>query len=135
MTTGEKINQCRKKLNYTQEELSDILHVSRQAVSKWESDMAFPETDKLIAMSKMFECSTDYLLKDDVDFEGKPLKEEVLDSENLLLTIFSFVPLLGVIFGIIGLKKKKSLKGLKIFGMIISISFFVFLIICISLNL
>ncbi len=66
MTLGEKITKQRKELNYTQEQLADILSVSRQSISKWESDIAFPETDKLIELSKLFDCSTDYLLKEEV---------------------------------------------------------------------
>ncbi len=66
MTFGEKITKQRKELNYTQEQLADILSVSRQSISKWESDIAFPETDKLIELSKLFDCSTDYLLKEEV---------------------------------------------------------------------
>ena len=66
MTLGEKIAKQRKELNYTQEQLADILGVSRQSISKWESDIAYPETDKLIELGKMFDCSMDYLLKEDV---------------------------------------------------------------------
>ena len=65
MTTGEKLAFLRKKNGITQEELSDILKVSRQSVSRWEMDAAFPETDKLIRLSKLFDCSIDYLLKSD----------------------------------------------------------------------
>ena len=66
MTLGEKISKQRRKLNYTQEQLADILGVSRQSISKWESDIVFPETDKLIELGKLFDCSMDYLLKEDV---------------------------------------------------------------------
>ena len=48
MTLGEKLSKLRKEYNYTQEQLADILGVSRQSISKWESDIAFPETDKLV---------------------------------------------------------------------------------------
>ena len=65
MTLGDKISKLRKDNNYTQEQLAGILGVSRQSVSKWESNLAYPETDKLIRMSEMFQCSLDYLLKDD----------------------------------------------------------------------
>lgn len=65
MTTGEKITAERKKLGITQQQFADELGVTRQAVSRWESDLAFPETDTLIKMSKMFNCSIDYLLKYD----------------------------------------------------------------------
>lgn len=66
MTIGEKLSRLRREKNFTQEQLADILGVSRQAISKWESDVAYPETDKLIRLSALFHCSIDYLLKDDV---------------------------------------------------------------------
>ena len=66
MTLGEKLSKLRKEYNYTQEQLADILGVSRQSVSKWESDIAYPETDKLIKIGKLFECSMDYLLNEDI---------------------------------------------------------------------
>ena len=43
-----------------------MLGVSRQSISKWESDLAYPETDKLIELGRLFDCSMDYLLKEDV---------------------------------------------------------------------
>jgi len=66
MTFGEKLSKLRRENNYTQEQLADKLDVSRQSVSKWESDIAYPETDKLIEIGRLFDCSMDYLLKDDV---------------------------------------------------------------------
>ena len=66
MTLGEKIARQRKELNYTQEQLADILGVSRQSISKWELDIAYPETDKLIELGKLFDCSMDYLLKEEI---------------------------------------------------------------------
>ena len=66
MTLGEKLSKLRKEYNYTQEQLADILGVTRQSISKWESDIAYPETDKLIKIGNLFECSMDYLLNDDI---------------------------------------------------------------------
>ena len=66
MTTGEKISRLRKENNYTQEQLADLLGVSRQSISKYESGIAYPETEKLIRLSEMFGCTVDYLLKDTV---------------------------------------------------------------------
>ncbi|MGN0379232.1 MAG: helix-turn-helix domain-containing protein [Butyrivibrio sp.] len=63
MTLGEKLYKLRRENNFTQEQLADTLGVSRQAISKWESDTAFPETDRLIKISELFGCSLDYLLK------------------------------------------------------------------------
>lgn len=65
MTTGEKLALLREKKGITQEKLSEILNVSRQSVSRWETDISFPETDKLIKLSKLFECSIDFLLNED----------------------------------------------------------------------
>lgn len=66
MTLGEKISKLRKEYNYTQEQLADICGVSRQSISKWESDITYPETEKLIEIGKVFHCSMDYLLKDNI---------------------------------------------------------------------
>ena len=66
MTLGEKLSKLRKENNYTQEQLAEILGVTRQSISKWESDIAYPETEKLIKLGKLFECSMDYLLDRDI---------------------------------------------------------------------
>lgn len=66
MTFGEKLAQLRRENNYTQEQLAEILQVSRQSISKWESGLSFPETDRLIKIGRLFSCSMDYLLNDDV---------------------------------------------------------------------
>ena len=65
MAFSEKLYELRKKAGLSQEELADQLGVSRQAVSKWESDKAFPESGTLIGISVFFDVSLDYLLKDD----------------------------------------------------------------------
>ena len=66
MTFGEKLSRLRKENNYTQEQLAEMLGVSRQSISKWESDIAYPETDKLIKIGKIFACSMDYLLNEEI---------------------------------------------------------------------
>lgn len=70
MTLGNKLSRLRKENNYTQEQLADMLGVSRQAISKWESDTTYPETEKLIRMSELFGCSLDYLLKDKAETDN-----------------------------------------------------------------
>lgn len=78
MTLGDKLSKLRKENNYTQEQLADILGVSRQAISKWESDTTYPETDKLIRMSELFDCSLDYLLKDKVETDNKAQTDDAV---------------------------------------------------------
>lgn len=79
MTTGEKLTQLRKQNNLTQEQLADLLEVSRQSVSKWESDIAYPETEKLIKLSELYHVCVDYLLKD-VELEAP--KHETCAGQN-----------------------------------------------------
>lgn len=63
MSLGENLQFLRKQQNMTQEQLAEMLNVSRQSVSKWESDGSFPETDKIIQICDMFHCSMDTLLR------------------------------------------------------------------------
>ncbi len=70
MTLGDKLAKLRKEHNYTQEQLAEILEVSRQSISKWESDIAYPETDKLIKLGRLFGCTMDYLLNEEVTEPG-----------------------------------------------------------------
>ncbi len=65
MTLGEKLASLRKEQGYTQEQLAELLAVSRQSVSKWESNLPYPETEKLLRLGEVFHCSMDYLLKDE----------------------------------------------------------------------
>lgn len=101
MTTGEKIQSLRKKLHITQEDLADSLKVSRQSVSRWEQDLAYPETDKVVALAKIFKVTTDYLLND--QGELSVVKERnYLNSLNMMhlicIIIMTFVTVLSVIF-------------------------------------
>ena len=112
MTLGEKLSKLRKEYNYTQEQLADILGVSRQSISKWESDIAYPETEKLIELGKIFECSMDYLLKDEVaektgdSVSESYFTEKVTEISKKVLT---------------DKNKGKAKKILKIIGIILAI--------------
>ncbi len=65
MTFGEKIQKLRKEAGLSQEELACQLGVSRQAVSKWERDSGYPETEKIIHMSRLYNVTLDYLLNEE----------------------------------------------------------------------
>ncbi|MBR3103989.1 MAG: helix-turn-helix transcriptional regulator [Lachnospiraceae bacterium] len=62
MSFGNNLRLIRRQKGITQGQLADMLHVSRQAVSKWESDNGYPETDKLLMLAKKLRISIDYLL-------------------------------------------------------------------------
>lgn len=63
MTIADRIQSLRKARGISQEELADQIGVSRQAVSKWESEQSSPDLEKIILLSDYFEVTTDYLLK------------------------------------------------------------------------
>lgn len=64
MTLGEKIFRLRTEQGFSQETFGEKLGVSRQSVSKWETDQSVPELDKIVMISEFFGVSTDYLLKE-----------------------------------------------------------------------
>ena len=64
MSLGEKIQILRKQKGMSQEQLADALNISRQAVSKWETNESQPDIERLIEISSMFNVSTDFLIKD-----------------------------------------------------------------------
>lgn len=79
LTIGGRIAARRKLLNLSQEALAEKLDISRQAVSKWESDAAIPEIDKLIALSKLYGVSVGWLLG--VEAQENPVSEELSESQ------------------------------------------------------
>lgn len=88
MTLGDKLSKLRKENNYTQEQLADVLGVSRQAVSKWESDITYPETEKLIRISKLFHCTTDYLLLEEEETSNDAKQNDSVPNSMPLNQIF-----------------------------------------------
>ena len=70
MILADKIIEQRKKNGWSQEELAERMNVSRQAVSKWEGAQSMPDLEKILALSRLFGVSTDYLLRDEVEESG-----------------------------------------------------------------
>lgn len=93
MNLSDRIQQLRKQRGISQEGLADQLGVSRQAVSKWESEQSIPDLDKIILLSEYFGVTTDYLLKgiEEAD-NGKQLP-----NANIFVitaTVFNFIGLI-----------------------------------------
>lgn len=98
MILADKIMEERKKNGWSQEELADKLSVSRQAVSKWESAQSVPDLQRVIQLAEIFNVSTDYLLKDEVEApspmevgdirdEDQSLRRVSMEEANEFLTI------------------------------------------------
>lgn len=67
MSFGMNLQALRRRSGMTQEGLADALGVSRQSVSKWESDGSFPEMEKLVQLCDLFGCPLDMLVRGDVE--------------------------------------------------------------------
>ena len=67
MSLGKNIQYLRKQRRITQEQLAEIMSVSRQTISRWEADEIIPELNKLIALSDMFSCKLDALVREDIN--------------------------------------------------------------------
>lgn len=91
MSFADNLRKVRKERNISQEELAEILNVSRQAVSKWEQGIGYPEAEKLIVIARELNASLDFLMCDEVT-KANPQKTEVHQarSTNGTITIRSF---------------------------------------------
>ena len=87
---SENLKKIRKEHNLSQEQLADELGVSRQAISKWESAVAYPEMDKIIALCNKFNVNIDDLLHKDIK-EVKGEEESKKKLNNVVDDFLSFV--------------------------------------------
>ena len=91
---GEKINRLRKKQGLSQEELAELIGVTRQTISNWELGSTFPDPEQLKLLSKTFHISIDELLGNDIK---EVLVERVSNTEKLagimikILKVFGFI--------------------------------------------
>ena len=87
MTLGNKIYELRTKAGLSQEELAEKTGVSRQSVSKWETNASIPELDKLIQLSKLFEITLDSLVQDEpVQTDSKATVTVTTENNSKLTT-------------------------------------------------
>ena len=73
--------KIRKKFGLSQEQLAEIMNVSRQAITKWETDTGIPDTSNLQELSKVFNLTVDYLLDNDNSLPSLSMKRE-LDKDK-----------------------------------------------------
>ena len=86
MNFSEKLFTLRKANNLTQEQLAEKLDISRQSISKWESGQAIPEIEKIIALSTIFDVTTDYLLKSS-EIDDLSIKTKMLEKQQQIILI------------------------------------------------
>lgn len=116
MLIADKIKKLRKDNNMTQEDLADKLNVSRQTISKWETNVGVPDIDNIKAICNLFNISTDELL----DYNNELVKKKkqfIIDMSVLLFGIIGFI-----VFGILLLTNKidetSSVITINVYGII-----------------
>lgn len=95
MHISDRIQDLRKTKGISQEELADQIGVSRQAVSKWESEQSVPDLDKVILLSDYFEVSTDYLLKG-IESSKQAQSEQGVNA-NIFVAVSTVLNFIGLI--------------------------------------
>lgn len=79
MTFGEKLQELRKQVGLSQEQLAEKCSISRQSVSKWELGQGYPETEKLLVLCRALNVDLDYLLRDEIENKSIPHQEAVIN--------------------------------------------------------
>lgn len=130
---SEKIYTLRKKNGLSQEQLAEKLNVSRQAISKWESGTAVPESEKLITISNYFGVSVDYLLKD--GDEDKANTTDITIEENPKMIVGIIICIAGIvsmiIWGLISIFSPQASNQISDSSMITIDGNGIFLILCV----
>ncbi|MBR2431957.1 MAG: helix-turn-helix transcriptional regulator [Clostridia bacterium] len=97
MTRGQRIQKLRSDNSLSQEAFASVLGVSRQSVSKWESDKAFPDVDKLELMCKSFGVSCDWIITGQEILEEAP-PEEPKKKNTVTMSKAGYITLLVLLF-------------------------------------
>lgn len=106
MTFGEKLQALRKARGWSQEELATQINVSRQALSKWESGASVPDTENVVALSRLFGVSTDYLLLEngETTAQAAPTAAPSAESKWPIMRIVWLFTMILAILGKIALR-------------------------------
>ena len=110
MKFSEKLQLLRKEKGYSQEQLADLLEVSRQSVSKWESGTTYPEMDKLLAICKIFNITLDDLTNDEVTKNDIQEKKKN-NFSNLVYTLLDMIDKSANMFKSMNSKERRNCIG------------------------
>lgn len=116
MTLGEKLKEIRKRFGLSQEELAEMLNVSRQAITKWENDVGIPDVRNLQELSKTFNITVDYLLNNENQLPALSMRK-VLDKNKYKNKISSYSQILKEYYAepyeVYNLVRRKRMKKLE----------------------
>lgn len=94
MTLGERIKACRQQAGMSQEKVAELVGISRQAVTKWETNQSAPSTDNLFKLAEIFGTTVDLLLPEKTATEEIPVAESTTPVKQLQLP----KPIIALIF-------------------------------------
>lgn len=94
MELSQRLQNRRKELNLTQEDVAIIIHVSRQTISNWETGRTLPDIKSLVLLSDIYEISLDKLLKEDDEMVNHLQK---MTEDNKFLKLFSLLLIINVV--------------------------------------
>ncbi len=101
MNISEKIKQIRNKEGLTQEQFSEKINVSRNAVAKWETNRGYPDIQNLINISEIFNISLDELVKDDVNVKNKIIAESSSKKWHFLVILYLVAIIIYIVYFLI----------------------------------
>lgn len=111
MEVGKIIKTCRTEKSLTQEELANILFVSRQLISKWENGKSYPDLNQLIQLSDYFDLSLDELMRGDQIMKTTIIKNN--QQRKYLIRILSVILIVLLIIVFQSYSNKVSIEFLK----------------------
>lgn len=94
MNISKQLKSYRKKFNLSQEELAEIIHVSRPTISNWENGKSYPDLQSLLLLSDYFKISLDELVKGDIVNMKNELENKEMDKSTYKMLGFLFLTLL-----------------------------------------
>ena len=117
MTIGERLLKLRREKNISQEELANELDVSRQTISKWETDQSQPDFDKIIPLCEFFGITSDELLTGNTNIkEAKEINVKSNYARNIAIAVMMYI------FGVIAIILFAAQFDLPIVGLSILLS-------------
>lgn len=112
MRLGDKLIQLRRERGYSQEQLANMLDVSRQSVSKWEADQSTPEINKLIMISDIYGVSVDSLVREDTELLTIDKRQEKLELDNNTSSMKGHTSTITYGYGFYEYKSKRKVFGI-----------------------
>ncbi|ALS02324.1 hypothetical protein ATZ33_13290 [Enterococcus silesiacus] len=106
MKIGQRLKEARTANHYSQQEVSEILHVSRSTISSWEIGRTYPSIELLVELSKLYDLSLDQLLKEDEEIIKEFKKDQQYKKWVVILGIVIIILLLVLLISSFNVSEK-----------------------------